>query len=55
MNKLILEVVHETALGLAGAMKQNTLGEIESLCLPPVNSKKIPREPNQVDFEIQVF
>ncbi len=38
MNKSILEVVHETALGLheAGAMKQKTLREIESLCLPPV-------------------
>jgi putative transcriptional regulator len=52
MNKSIGEVVHETALGLheAGAMKQKTLREIESLCLPQVKK----REPNQVDFEAQV-
>jgi putative transcriptional regulator len=59
MNKSILEVVHETALGLheAGAMKQKTLREIESLCLSPVkkysaNQIKLIRLKNEVSQSV---
>jgi len=46
MAKRILDVVHETALGLqqAGVMDVKTMHEFDALCLPPVEQYT----PNQI-------